>query len=290
MVREVPTANNSGARSWATRKAAQMIKRTRQQVASRKAKRKAHAEANRRLSENGGTVGIREALPPHKWLEETLDGVFSLFIRLRAKYRTGGNCEICGGRPVEVCFHWITRSRKGIRWHPLNAVGSCSGCNFNERQGRSTVNDKYQEIFVSRYGTEDWEWLKELQQIHPKWSRDEMAALLKRIKAALAGEPDNDYVLRESATMLRTRGPIDHSGEGCVPAAQDRIEHQEEWGDRQHTDGRMPGASSEVLCRELEPDAPVLRGDAGPSGKGAVYGTSASRGEPFGEGDTGGRK
>ncbi len=58
------------------------------------------------------------------------DKLFSLLIRERAN----NTCERCktyypeGNRSGLECSHFFTRSRKSIRWHPLNAAAHCTGC------------------------------------------------------------------------------------------------------------------------------------------------------------------
>ena len=86
------------------------------------------------------------------------DQVFSIFIRLRGKKRTGGLCELCLKRPIEVCFHWVSRKSYATRWLPENACASCRGCNYNETFNKQ----KYRDIFIERYGIAERERLESL--------------------------------------------------------------------------------------------------------------------------------
>lgn len=58
------------------------------------------------------------------------DILFSKLVRERAN----NTCECCdtyypeGNRSGLECSHFFTRSRKSIRWHPLNAAAHCTGC------------------------------------------------------------------------------------------------------------------------------------------------------------------
>ncbi len=58
------------------------------------------------------------------------DILFSNLVRERAEWR----CERCdkyfpeGHRSGLECSHFFTRSRKSVRWHPLNAAAHCTGC------------------------------------------------------------------------------------------------------------------------------------------------------------------
>lgn len=58
------------------------------------------------------------------------DILFSNLVRERAEW----TCERChkqfpeGHRNGLECSHFFTRSRKSVRWHPLNAAAHCTGC------------------------------------------------------------------------------------------------------------------------------------------------------------------
>ena len=62
---------------------------------------------------------------------DSLDILFSEFIRRRAIRRVHG-CERCltwkeDWKKLE-CSHFYGRSRKSVRWDPVNSVGLCFGC------------------------------------------------------------------------------------------------------------------------------------------------------------------
>lgn len=42
-------------------------------------------------------------------------------------------CPICNTRPVECCFHFISRKRRVLRWEVFNVIGACKACNKQER-------------------------------------------------------------------------------------------------------------------------------------------------------------
>ena len=65
---------------------------------------------------------------PRKKLVATLDKLFSLAVRAKAEKNYGG-CFF-DGKPIEHCFHFVTRSKHSVRWDFTNAEGSCAGCNF----------------------------------------------------------------------------------------------------------------------------------------------------------------
>ena len=64
---------------------------------------------------------------PWKKIVKKLDDVFSLFVRADSRNKYDG-CPFCG-KPIECCFHFVTRSKHSVRWDTRNAVGSCFGCN-----------------------------------------------------------------------------------------------------------------------------------------------------------------
>ena len=68
------------------------------------------------------------------------DALFSQLVRERANWR----CESCGkiypegSRQGLHCSHFFTRSRKSVRWHPLNAAAHCYSC--HTRLGGSPID------------------------------------------------------------------------------------------------------------------------------------------------------
>ena len=90
----------------------------------RKAKRRAKRVE---LAAHGWpTEKIRRARK--KQIVKRLDAVFSLLVRMKTKQDIG-HCFFCP-KPIEHCFHFITRAKYSIRWDFRNAVGSCAGCNL----------------------------------------------------------------------------------------------------------------------------------------------------------------
>lgn len=63
-----------------------------------------------------------------------LDALFSQFIRTRDKRQFGGVCPFGHKngeqKPIQCCFHFVTRAKFAVRWDPRNAVGSCHDCNL----------------------------------------------------------------------------------------------------------------------------------------------------------------
>ena len=74
---------------------------------------------------------------------DSLDTLFSEYIRKRALQQTGG-CERCGTPKYDIqrddsilpawmllqCSHFIGRSKRATRWDEDNAAGLCPGCHM----------------------------------------------------------------------------------------------------------------------------------------------------------------
>lgn len=67
-----------------------------------------------------------------KRLSNKADRVLSEYVRLVTKGNYG-LCPLCGVKPVQCCFHFISRRRKVLRWDIRNVTGACNTCNFVER-------------------------------------------------------------------------------------------------------------------------------------------------------------
>lgn len=69
-----------------------------------------------------------------KRLVAQLDKLFSLYIRLRDVRAFCGICPFPHAadeqKPIQCCFHFVTRSKHILRWDERNAVGACHSCNY----------------------------------------------------------------------------------------------------------------------------------------------------------------
>lgn len=108
-------------------------------------------------------------MTPRKALVKKLDGIFSFYIRLREKYRTGW-CFVCGKRPIEICYHFIPRGRYATRWLPEAACGGCKPCNCGEQFHRLMYRDKH----IALLGREAYEALEAKARELPKFSRADL--------------------------------------------------------------------------------------------------------------------
>lgn len=231
----------------------------REKAARRKARIAQKKREDRALAKAAGL--FKKPQPGYKKLVAALDELFSLFVRLRGKYRTGGKCEVCFTRDIYCAFHWIPRGNMGIRWDPLNAVAGCKGCNYNERMTRGVMkngaNGKYKKLFIERHGEEAWDDLE--ARAERKWDPTELAELLRRIKDVYGGAKDDDYVIIQ-------RGYYDPYLRG----QEDRV------GTRpvgKHKDVAAPGLAGDSpahVRQEPGPAQPRLPDDDGRAGAGAV--------------------
>lgn len=112
----------------------------------------------------------RKPKTSRKRLVDKLDALFSIFVRLRGKKRTGGVCELCAKRPIEVCFHWVSRGDYATRWDQDNAVASCRGCNFEETFRKR----KYRDMHVMMVGEDAREAIEEKSRTLTHYTDDDL--------------------------------------------------------------------------------------------------------------------
>lgn len=72
--------------------------------------------------------------------------------------KTYPQCFWCGNK-TENAFHFLTRSKRSIRWQEDNLIGSCAGCNIRYEQDQGFVEDVIRWYRRNR-GDEKWEHLK----------------------------------------------------------------------------------------------------------------------------------
>ena len=164
------------------------FKAIRAKVAARKAKRD---EKRLALDRQKGSKSLKDApgrvqslnrpRNTRKRLVAKLDAIFSVFIRTRGKKRTGGNCEICHKRPIEVCFHWVSRGDYATRWEESNCVGSCRGCNFEETFRKR----KYRDIHIARVGEPAREALEAMARTMTHYTDADLILMATGIKNRL---------------------------------------------------------------------------------------------------------
>lgn len=156
-----------------------MVKDWRMVKARAKARKAKRVIKRREL--NGGPLEISR-----KGLVKKLDHLFSFYIRLKSK-RLYGRCpfhEVTTFRPIQQCFHFITRSKHSVRWDERNAVGSCAGCNIRNEHD-TTFIDEVLSWYKKTHGEPAWETLKADSLRIAKFSREDLKAIGEGIRKKL---------------------------------------------------------------------------------------------------------
>lgn len=129
-----------------------------------------------------------------KRLVADCDKLFSKYIRERDKRAFGACPFVCGG-PIERAFHFVTRSKHSVRWNELNAVGSCSGCNY-----RYEFDPHFAILwYINRFGEPAYESLVASGNRQAKYSMDDLRAIKARIQASLNAVSVADQVFGRKA-------------------------------------------------------------------------------------------
>ena len=110
-----------------------------------------------------------------------LDTAFSLYTRER-DLKAVGHCAFCC-KPIEHCFHFVTRANHKTRWKELNAVGSCAGCNYRMEF------DPHPFItwFINKHGVETYQALVLESHGIAKYSLDDLEGMLKEFNEKREG-------------------------------------------------------------------------------------------------------
>jgi len=75
----------------------------------------------------------RKKKPWRTVLSRKADKALSEYTREFTRRNYGDKCPLCEKKPIQCCFHFITRRRKILRWNGRNVIGSCHTCNYIER-------------------------------------------------------------------------------------------------------------------------------------------------------------
>lgn len=93
-------------------------------------------------------------------LEKKADRALSIRTRKYWARKNGGKCALCNVKPVQCCFHFVSRRRKATRWQPINVIGACHTCNWEERY----FPDKSRAWFIKHYGPSFYLFLVEMAE------------------------------------------------------------------------------------------------------------------------------
>lgn len=91
----------------------------------------------------------KQILKLYRRWEKKADKALSEYVRERTK-KMYGNCPLCEKKPVQCCFHFISRRRKILRWDARNVVGACHTCNYVEQNWP----DLSRAWFIKKYGVD----------------------------------------------------------------------------------------------------------------------------------------
>ena len=118
---------------------------------------------------------------------DSLDTLFSLFIRLRAMKRVDG-CERCLAGKTSYkqlqCSHYIKRRNKSTRWDEDNCAGLCFGCHqyFDEN------NEEYEQWMINHIGQDRLDMLNSRKRIiFPKPDKEAIELYLREQLKNLTG-------------------------------------------------------------------------------------------------------
>lgn len=124
-------------------------------------------------------------LPSRTSLVRQLDALFSLKIRARDQ-RVRGKCPFhhMSVRPIEQCFHFITRAKQSVRWDDRNACGSCAACNIRYEHDQTFVDFVF-DWYKETYGEIIWDQLKRDANIIVHRSRTDLMEMVDLLKEEL---------------------------------------------------------------------------------------------------------
>lgn len=95
------------------------------------------------------------------------DKALSEYVREVARREYNNKCPFCHKDPTQpvwnekkkkwmqnkwVCFHFVSRRRKSVRWHEPDVIGACSFCNAKER----SYPDPYRAFYIRKFGADKY--------------------------------------------------------------------------------------------------------------------------------------
>ncbi len=138
-------------------------------------------------------------------LKRRADAALSDYARELAKVEYQGNCPLCGKDPTVpvlnkkgkviknrwICFHFVRRRCKSVRWDLSNVIGACEFCNLREKGNPDTSR----AWFIRRFGVE--KYLRIVDKSAEPFEPDEqfLADVVQTFKTALSklkGEKDGN--------------------------------------------------------------------------------------------------
>jgi hypothetical protein len=118
-------------------------------------------------------------VPSRKALVAKLDKAYADYIKARDK-KIRGKCAFCP-KPIEHCFHFVTRGHYVTRWDEANAAGSCAGCNLNNEFNP----DPYRVWYVREFGFDAYDQLVTRSKGIAKFSNEELIEMAEKFRRKL---------------------------------------------------------------------------------------------------------
>ena len=111
---------------------------------------------------------------PRRKLVSEADRVFSLWIRNRDN-KQYGHCVFCK-KPIEHCFHFITRAKYSVRWDELNCTSSCRSCNYSMEYNPHP----FIKWFLDKHGLATYEALILKSNQIAKFSTEDLQGIIEK--------------------------------------------------------------------------------------------------------------
>lgn len=129
---------------------------------------------------------------------DSLDALFSNYVRARDNY----TCQRCAKYyepPTRAIHsaHIFSRSHKGLRWNPDNAIALCHGCHVYF--GGNPLY--FKEWIVTRIGTRKYEVLMYLARKPTKYTRWDREIIRQDLKARLKALGDRHKAYKPSVQI-----------------------------------------------------------------------------------------
>lgn len=151
-----------------------------QQAASAARKGARKAKAALLWSGKPGKSVTKQKATYRKRLVAQLDAVFSLYIRMRDK-RLRGHCPFYPDRPIECCFHFLSRVKFATRWNEYNAVGASHGANLRYEHDVILIH-RVKAWYETNYGGGSWAVLEKEGQRKTPMTNLELEQILADLK------------------------------------------------------------------------------------------------------------
>lgn len=129
---------------------------------------------------------MRKKKTDRQKLVAALDKVFSLYIRQESKKKYG-KCPFCKTKPIEHCFHFLSRVSYATRWNELNAIGSCRACNMSMEYSPAP----FLLWFIDNRGRDKLDYLQALWHSVAKFSNSDLETMIKYYEQKLEALNEN---------------------------------------------------------------------------------------------------